>query len=484
MSELHHANRPDASSNSPASSDVSVGGGGDVFGSTAHSHRRRADRTPGDTKAGLIDSLLLIVARIGANLLALAWTMLLVRMIAPELSGIAFRAIAIAQIGSILLTLNVESGSVRMLVPAIHDGRLADAAGFIRFNGRLILMSLPAVLALAVVWQLAGSQPSAIALTLSVIAAMVMCAWARITARHATALGVMRKGLLPRLLTGPLVLTLGLGLAHLSGVPVRPWHVAALFALSEALTVLVQRYLLRADLAAFAGRHGGSQDRRGWITLGLWLSPGLIMTEYRKALLIAVAAMVLAPAQLSLFAVAFSIINIINFGVVAVDVAFSPRIARAMAASDAGRRDRLLAVSGAIKLAGLSLGVGMVVVLGNWALGLFGADYLAAWPALMAMLLIPASSILFGPASVLLSSRGLGRADFAGNMMGAAGMVGAILAGGWMGGLTGAAVGAAAGQFVSQAIMAVLCHTQLGIDPTLASLRHLLPMQRSKQAAT
>ena len=32
--------------------------------------------------------------------------------------------------------------------------------------------------------------------------AMVLVALARLTARHATALGVMRKGLLPRLLTG------------------------------------------------------------------------------------------------------------------------------------------------------------------------------------------------------------------------------------------------------------------------------------------
>ena len=44
--------------------------------------RRRRDL------AGLIDSLLLIVARIGANCLALVWTFLLARMVAPAEAGL------------------------------------------------------------------------------------------------------------------------------------------------------------------------------------------------------------------------------------------------------------------------------------------------------------------------------------------------------------------------------------------------------------
>lgn len=445
-------------------------GSGDGLAKSVAQPRKRGGRLTGEHAAGLIDSLLLILARVGANLLALVWTLLLVRLVQPELSGIAFRAIASAQIASILLTLNVESGAMRVLVPALHQGRLDEAAGFIRFNRRMILMTAPVLVVAALVWwQVQGAGW----LVLWITIAAIMVALARLTARHATALGAMRRGLLPRLLTGPVVLTLGLGAAWAFGLDLRPWHVAALFALSEALTVLIQHRLLREAFAPFAGQPTPATGWRGWISLGLWLSPGLMMSEYRKALLIASAAWVLAPAGLSLFAVAFSIINIINFGVVAVDVAFSPRIARAMAAEKPQQRDHLLATAAAIKLAGLALGVLGTALMGRWVLGWFGVEYLLAWPALMILLALPATAILFGPASVILSARGLGRADFSGNMLGAIAIVLAVLAGGALAGLTGAALGAVIGQTVALAIMAGQCRRLLGIDTTLLGLRHL-----------
>lgn len=302
---------------------------------------------------------------------------------------------------------------------------------------------------------------------------MVLVALARLTARHATALGVMRKGLLPRLLTGPLVLTLGLSLAWAAGVPLKPWHVVVLFALSEGLTVLIQNALLRADFAFLRDTPSDSRAWRAWMGLGLWLTPGLVMTEYRKAILIATAGLALGGAQVSLFAVAFSIVNFINFGVVAVDVAFSPRIAQAMAADQPRRRDRLLASSAAIKLAGLALGVVIVLVLGTMALGWFGPEYRAAWPALLILLLIPALSVAFGPASVILASRGNGRADFAGNLTGALACLVAVPALGALYGVTGAAAGAVASHGLGLAVMNLLCRRRLGIDPSLASLRHL-----------
>lgn len=422
--------------------------------------------------SGLADSALLIAARVGANLLALIWTLLLTRLMQPDLSGIAFQAMALAQLISVGLTLNVESGAMRALVPAMQQGRSDEATGFIRFNRRVIAATLPVLAIAATIWQIGFAPAGSIGLTGWVIAAAVMAALARMTARQATALGVLRKGLLPRLLTAPAVLGIGLTLAWLAGMDLRPWHIAALYTLSEALTVLIQHLLLRQVFSRFRGP-GDTANRRDWITLGLWLAPGVLMSEYRKSLLIATAALVLMPAQLSLLAVAFSIINLINFGVVAVDVAFSPRIAGAMVADDDSRRDRLLAVSGAIKLAGLCLGGLLVAGFGGWALGWFGTEYQPALPALLILLLLPAVSILFGPASAILSARGQGRADFVGNVAGGIATVGAICIGSTLAGLAGAATGAVIGHTLTQAVMAGLCLRNLGVDPTLASLRHL-----------
>ena len=99
----------------------------------------------GEHGAGLIDSLLLIGARVGTNLLVLVWTLILVQLLTPDLSGIAFAGIAVAQIASMFLTLNVEAVSMRVLVPAMREGRLEIAAGFIRFNRRILLLALPPV---------------------------------------------------------------------------------------------------------------------------------------------------------------------------------------------------------------------------------------------------------------------------------------------------------------------------------------------------
>ncbi|RCW79646.1 O-antigen/teichoic acid export membrane protein [Paracoccus lutimaris] len=427
----------------------------------------------GEHAAGLIDSLLLIGARVGTNLLVLAWTVLMVRLMTPDMSGIAFAGIAVAQIASMFLTLNVEAVSMRVLVPAMRDGRLEVAAGFIRFNRRILLLALPPVALAAWLWQSLQSGPGSVMLTLSVTAAMVMAAMARITGRHATALGVMRKGILPRMLTGPVVLTCGLGLAALAGLRLQPWHVVALYALSEALTVVIQNRLLRDSFAPFAGLRGDSSAGREWIVLGLWLAPGALMIEFRKAVLIAAAGLALTPADVSLFAVALSIINIMNFGVSAVDVAFSQRLSRALTGGEILARDRFLAVSGAIKLAGFALGMALVGCFGYWALGWFGTGYQAAWPALLILTLIPGLTILFGPGSVILSTCGLGREDFAANMIGAVVTLLAVAGGSALGGLAGAALGSVAGCTAGQALMALYSYKRLGIDVTLTSLRHL-----------
>ncbi|SEN65914.1 hypothetical protein SAMN04489859_101244 [Paracoccus alcaliphilus] len=131
----------------------------------------------GENGAGLVNAVLLMVARVGANVLALIWTVLLVRLVQPELSGAVFHAISVAQIASVTLTLNVESASMRFVVPALHKGRADQAAGFIRFNrllvaGLVIPVSVPLLLMVDM-----GA-----AMVLSVIVAMVATALARVSA--------------------------------------------------------------------------------------------------------------------------------------------------------------------------------------------------------------------------------------------------------------------------------------------------------------
>src|SRR5690606_6824745 len=77
----------------------------------------------GEHGAGLVNAVLLMVARGGANVLARSGTVLLGGLVEPGLSGAVFHAISVAQIASVALALNVESASMRFLVPALHGGR-------------------------------------------------------------------------------------------------------------------------------------------------------------------------------------------------------------------------------------------------------------------------------------------------------------------------------------------------------------------------
>lgn len=421
----------------------------------------------------LVDSLLLIVARVGANLLALVWTFLLARMLAPEQAGIVFQVMALAQIASALVTLNVESGSLRFLTGPMAARDLDQATGFIRFNRRLnVVLCLPVLVGLGLVIWRAGSGQVVGLLSVIVIAggAVPLIALARMTARHATALGAVRYGLLPRLLSGPAVLALGLLGMYWAGTTPTVAAVLALYALSEAVAALIQQFLLRHHFAFLKQARGSFADWRAWMGQGLWLSPGLVMTEYRKSMLIAAASLVLTDGDVSRFAVAFSIVNFINFGVVAVDVAFSPRIASALATDQPARCNHLLRLSAVIKLAGLALGVLLVFAFGRAVLGLFGPEYAPAQDALYILLLLPLVSILAGPWTVLLSSQGQGRADFIVNVSGAVVTLLAIGSGGWIAGLEGAAWGAAAAAAFMSALGAWMCQRSLGVDATALSL--------------
>ncbi|MDO5528818.1 MAG: hypothetical protein Q4F71_05395 [Paracoccus sp. (in: a-proteobacteria)] len=432
-------------------------------------------RALGSDAGGLVDSLLLITARIGANLLALAWIFMMARLLVPDEAGRVFQAMALAQLGSALVTANLESGSMRFLVTAEAAGRADVMRGFIRLNRLLVGALLVPVAALVAVllWRKNGGAADFLPLALSAVAAVPMIALARMTSRHAAALGAIRPGLLPRLLAGPLVLTIGLVALHLGGAKPAAWHIVALFTLSEIIAAALQQYLLRRRFAFMAQGPADMSGWRDWARQGAWLAPGLAMSEYRKSLLIALAALVLAPGDVSRLAIAFSIINFISFGVVAVDVAFMPRIARAMASGDAVRRDHLLALSMVIKLAGLALGAALVWALGPLVLALLGPEYVSAEGAMMIMLLIPVLSVLAGPGAGILMAAGLGRLDFASNLAGGVTLALAMWLGGRLGGVDGAAWGAVAGLGVTVLLAALLSRRGAGIGTTIACLRHL-----------
>ena len=192
--------------------------------------------------------------------------------------------------------------------------------------------------------------------------------------------------------------------------------------------------------------------------------------------------------EVSRFAIAFSIVNFINFGAVAVavDVAYSHRLARALVRQNSQRFHQLLMQAGLLKLAGLALGAGLVFTIGPRWLGLFGPGYADA--LLFIPFLSPARTVLAGPAAVFLTAQGRGRFDCLANFGGSCDQSCGDLSGrDFRRGYRGRLGGAVLGTMVAQGLLVIFCQRRREILTLawsvlrpLGPIRHRLLTQPSR----
>ncbi len=420
----------------------------------------------------------LLGARVAGNLLTLGYTLILSRLATPAEFGLVMSGFSWAMLLSIGFALNVESGSIRFLVKYREDEQTALAAGFVRFN-RIIITSISALLAVGLAavlvtgladWNSQGVQ----IFVLACLAAPVV-AVTRVYARHATALGQVLRGGVPIMFARPAVIFALVGAVWLLGLEPSAVQLLALILVGFVATALLQYWLLRDTFAFLKGASRDFADSRKWIETGLMMAPLLVIRDNLKHVIVASAGLALAAEDVGLVALALSIMSLLYFAVKAVDISLSPQLSSACQGGNKPRVAQLIKVAAKLKVAVVAMGIIALAGAGGWILGLFGADYIAAWAPLMAVLLIPAADAICGPAQIVLNVSGQQRKIFAVAGLSTAILVGATAVGGWLAGAVGASVGAGLSYMAQQGILCLIANRAVGVQTSILGLVQRAP---------
>lgn len=428
------------------------------------------ERLNGETFGLMRRAGVMIAVRIASTILTLVYTILITRTTTTEGTGHVMFAMSVALIASVAFSVNVESGSIRYLVKYRADGDNSRAKGFVLFGRNFILVTtMIAAIAGAIYVGVVGTANLTPTGWVFIIA-IAMCPFVAITrllGRQGTALDGVLQSTLPRMLVRPLVFTAVLGFAWLQGYSLTPAVIMGLFFLSVVLVAVLQFVLLRRFFDFTKNVRSDFSDWKSWMSTGFKLSPSLVLQEYMKDLIIAAAAIAIAPAQVAFVAVAISVTNFLNFSISAVDVSFGPRFARCAAAGDKARIARLTAVSTLLKCIGVLVGSILLLYFGEQILGLFGPEYRAANTLLVVFLLLPLTNALLGPSTLLLNIHGHPSSIFYATTIGLCLIVILTPVGGYLFGSIGAAFGTAIGFMIMQSVLYFECRRKTGVDASL-----------------
>lgn len=415
-------------------------------------------------RAGII-----VICRVTGALLTLAYTFLLAKVAPAGEVGTAFAALSLALLLSVVASLNVETGSIRYLPLYLEKNRRADAAGFVKYCRYVVLgmCGIGVILGIPYVWFWDdGSLHRAflVALIVAPVAANT-----RINSKHATALGLVLQGTLPRILIRPLLFTVVLLVCNGADIKLTATEIMVVFLATTVLTSILQWRLMRHAMEFCRDTTAQFSERRDWTTLGLMLIPMLLMAEYMRNIVILSSSLVIPDAAVAQLGISLSLVGVLSFGVTAIDMTLSPLIARALVNDNRRRASRLLMFCGIAKLGGLAVGIPLFYVLVPHAVALLGPEYAGIEKGFLILVMIPFSNALFGPANVVLNVLGLRRALFWSTLTGGLVLLAATLLGGMLYGLTGVMLGAAGAMFAYSAMQSVISHRYASINTTFLS---------------
>lgn len=410
---------------------------------------------------------LIVGSRVAGSLLTLYYTFLLTSVAAPEEVGRAFAALSTAFLVSVVASMNVESGSIRFLPMYFEAGRKADAAGFVLFCRYLTIVALGLLVLVGLILLLAGRDLGLLGPYLFSLAAAPIMANTRINSRHATALGLVLQGTLPRILVRPILFSaLLLGCVALDVELSATW-VMAFFLVIAAATAAMQWLFIRHAMTFRKEVKPSYSEAKDWMGLGLLLVPMLVLNEYTRDISILSASVVLPAEGIARLGIALSLIGVLSFALTAVDMIFSPRIARALVQENVTRRNRLIALCGAMKLAGLTVGTPIAIMLIPTVLRLLGSEYESVRETFLIFIPMIVALGFFGPANMVLNVLGRRWELFWATLAGTAALFGASVIGGRLAGLDGVALGITVASTLYYALLCFICRFRFGIDTTI-----------------
>lgn len=409
----------------------------------------------------------LLAGRIAGAAASFVFAVMLARTLPQPEVGLALTAISSAFLASVLITLNVESGSIRFLVAAREAQKTDAVGGFIYFGRLLLLCMAPIVVSGYAVLAIVEGNAARTVVIACAAASIPAMGWLRLSGSHATALGKPAIGSLPRTALQPLLLLILFPLSLAAGAAASAELALGCFLASFVATAVVQFVLIRKHIGPGASQRRDFSDWREWLANGFFMSPIILLQEYLQHGVVIAAAIALNASEVALLAISLRFISLVRFGILAVNMAASPALSRAVARADHSERDKQLRAAALLKAPAAALACLVIAFLAEPILALFGPDYVGGGKALAWFTLIPLSSAVFGPNQLLLNISGA-RSWVFGVSLGAILLAFiAIPAAGTLHGVEGAAMAASLAFAAWEAALFVTVRTKFGVDASL-----------------
>ena len=415
---------------------------------------------------------LLLAGRVAGAAANFAFAFSLARMLPPAEVGAVFAAISAAFLTSIIVTLNMESGSIRFLVAARQASDETTVNGFIAFGRRLLFgLSAPVCGAYAFI---ASLNPGPLPMTAIFCTAVSIPAigWLRLAGSHATALGKPAHGSLPRTALQPMLLAVLFQGAIAGGVQASAGLALFCFLASFALTAVVQFLLLRKYLRPSPQTGRRIDGWRDWLANGFYLSPNIMLQDYLQHAIILSAAFVLKAEAIAVLGLSLRCISLIRFGVLSINIAASPMISRAIAEKNHPQRDTHFRNAALLKAPPALLAMAGVLLFSGQILSLFGPEYAGEGAILGWLALIPLTSALLGPNYMLLNISGARRHVFAASLAALGALFTAAPVASAYFGATGAAAAATLVFAGWELSLFLIARIKFGMDASILSVFH------------
>jgi O-antigen/teichoic acid export membrane protein len=322
--------------------------------------------------------------RVAGAALTLLTQILLARWMGASEFGIYVIAFSWCLLLATVTSLGLPIAAIRFIGLGIAQDRNAYIRGFVGRGSQLTVIAslLAAGLGIATVWQLplGGSFRPAMTLALLALPAMSLLFFYSGVANSFSRFSL---GFLPVNVLRPAIFCL-LVLAAWSRRDALAAEVVMLLQLLAIATVSAGSLLaVRRYLAERVGSGAPEYDGRLWLRTAIPMLVTTLFSAYFAEISVILAGWFLPTEEVARFHVSFRLALLVNFGLVAVDAATAPDLARLYAAGDKRQVQQLLDRATRVRFVGALIAVGLFLAAGRWVLGWFGPEFVAAYPLLL-----------------------------------------------------------------------------------------------------
>lgn len=344
--------------------------------------------------------------RLGGAALTFLTQWLLVRFMGEAELGRYLFIFALASVAGFVCTLGLPIVATRILPPALEQGDHGLVRGFLRHTAwSIAAASLLLVLAAALVlaWRAGPGTPMVEITGWALGLAMVPVSAALIAQSDiGRAAFLLATAFAPAMLLRHVVTFLGVAGLGLAGVALNAAWALGLTLAGMGAAAALQFALLRRRIAALLGPAPPRTVGTAWLRTGLPLVFAFGVSGFFLEINVALAGVVVPPAELAVYALSLQIVNLVGFFLTAVGFQLAPHAARLHGLGDREGLQRAIAraslVRGAVTLPALAA----LLLMGPPLLGLFGPAFAAATPVLVVLALTQVTSALFGPVEELV----------------------------------------------------------------------------------